>query len=113
MAKKKPTNESLIGSIYVNEGSGLIHSYDLYQNDDDQTIIRYGAGTSLWTQEIRGDVAGVLNDDGDAVTISIGDEHIRLDYAEMEVLTALIMSCNDTEMELREHKTTASLKPTR
>ena len=115
MAKKKQsptiTDSTHLGSIFVKEENTFVHSYELHHSDAyDTTFIKYAEG-NLWDREIQGSTAGSVFDNGDDVTISIGGNMFQLDYAEMEVLTALIMACNDSEMEFRQYVVSSSLKP--
>ena len=115
MAKKKQTNERFLGAVFTAEGDELVHNYDLWRNDDSyegETILKYTPSNTLWTQEIRGTAAGSVMDTGNNIHIRIGKKHFSVDYAEMEVLTAIIMSCTNQEMEFRQYKVTSSLKPT-
>ena len=111
MKKKKQTNENQKGAVYVNESDGLVHSYDVYHNQEGQTLLKYSSFSFLWSEHIRGTVAGSLYDNGDDIYITISGITTRYNYAQMEVLTALIMTCNQTEMEFRKYKVTSSLKP--
>ncbi len=115
MAKKKQsptiTDSTHLGSIFVKEEGTFVHSYELHHSDTyDTTSIRYAEG-KLWSDKIQGSVAGSVYDDGDEVAINIDGNIIRLDYAGMEVLTALIMACNDSEMEFRRYIVSSSIKP--
>ncbi len=117
MAKKKQSpiltnsTHTHLGSIFVKEEGTFVHSYELHHSlDYDTTFIKYSEG-KLWSESIQGDIAGSVYDNGDEVVISIGSVTIQLDYAEMEVLTALIMACNDTEMEFRKYIVSSSIKP--
>ena len=115
MAKKKQVlsyaDSKYLGSIFVKEEATFVHSYDLRHSDAyDTTFLRYAEG-KLWSEEIQGCTAGSITDSGDIVTINVGASTIQLDYADMEVLTALIMACNDTEMEFRKYMVSSSIKP--
>ncbi len=115
MAKKKQsptmTDSTHLGSIFVKEENTFVHSYELHRSDAyDTTFIKYAEG-KLWSDNIQGSTAGFICDSGDIVTINIGSSTTQLDYAEMEVLTALIMACNDTEMEFRQYIVSSSIKP--
>ena len=114
MAKKKQTNERFLGAVFTDEGGELIHNYDLWRNDDSdegETILKYSPSNTMWAQDIRDTPAGSVIDTGEDICIEIGRKRITLDYAEMEVLTAIIMSCTNQEMEFRQYKTISSLKP--
>ncbi len=115
MAKKKQsptiTDSTHLGSIFVKEENTFVHSYELHRSDAyDTTFIKYAEG-KLWSDNVQGSTAGSVYDNGDEVVISIGSTTIQLDYSEMEVLTALIMACNDTEMEFRQYIVSSSIKP--
>jgi hypothetical protein len=115
MAKKhqspRITDSTHLGSIFVKEDNTFVHSYELHHSDTyDTTFVKYAEG-NLWDKEIQGTSAGSVFDNGDEVTISIGSTMFQLDYAEMEALTALIMACNDSEMEFRKYVVSSSLKP--
>jgi hypothetical protein len=112
MAKKhkQVSNDTHLGSVFIKEEGVFAHSYELYQNESDYTYLKYAQG-NIWSDNIQDTTAGVINDNGDDVAIQIGNKFIKLDYAEMEVLTALIMACNDSEMEFRQYVVSSSLKP--
>jgi hypothetical protein len=115
MAKKQQspriTDSTHLGSIFVKEEGTFAHSYELHRSDAyDTTFIKYAEG-KLWSDNVQGSTAGSVYDNGDEVVISIGSTTIQLDYSEMEVLTALIMACNDTEMEFRQYIVSSSIKP--
>ena len=117
MAKKsvKPTitDSKYVGSVFVKEEGTFVHSYDIKHSDAyDTTLIKYAEG-KLWSDHVQGTTAGSVYDDGDIVAISVGPNTIQLDYAEMEVLTALIMACNTSEMEFRQYVVSSSIKPTK
>ena len=114
MAKKKQTNERFLGAVFTDEGGELVHNYDLWRNDNSdegETILKYTPSNLMWTQEIRGTAAGSVLDTGNDIHVQIGNKRLIVDYAEMEVLTAIIMSCTNQEMEFRQYKTISSLKP--
>lgn len=113
MAKKKSNNERFLGAVFTDEGGKLVHNYDLWKEDsgDQNTILKYSPSNTMWAESIRDTEAGSVIDTGDDIYIQIGRKRIVLDYAEMEVLTAIIMSCTNQEMEFRQYKTISSLKP--
>lgn len=114
MAKKKQTNETFLGAVFTDEGGELIHNYDLWRDDESgegETILKYSPSNTMWAENIRDTPAGSIIDTGDDIYIEIGKKRITLDYAEMEVLTAIIMSCSQQAMEFRQYKTISSLKP--
>lgn len=115
MAKKSVqptiTDSKYLGSVFVKEEGTFVHSYDIKHSDAyDTTLIKYSEGR-LWSENVQGTMAGSVYDNGDEVVISVGGNTMQLDYAEMEVLTALIMACNDTEMEFRKYVVSSSIKP--
>lgn len=115
MAKKKQTNERFLGAVFTDEGGELVHNYDLWRNDDSdegETILKYTPSNLMWAEHIRNTTAGSVLDTGNEIYIQIGKKRLSVDYAEMEVLTAIIMSCTNQEMEFRQYKVTSSLKPT-
>lgn len=111
MSKKtKQTTKKLAEVHVVNVyDKGLEHNYDIIHNvDTDVTYLMY-SGNDYWDSEIKETCAGSLYDDGSDVNITIDDTKFSLDYDQMERLTALILACNQSIMELRESKVVASL----
>lgn len=106
--KQNKANLKLVASVFtVNDYSkGHEHNYDVFHDSDtDATILKYSS-SKYWDDEIIGTAAAVLVDDGDQVEISIGDTAFSLDYSQMEELTALILACSQSDMEIREQKVT-------
>lgn len=113
MAKKtitKSTAKKMAEVHVVNEyDKGLAHNFDIYHdNETDYTTLKY-SNNDYWDFELHGTCAGSLWDDGDEVNIDIDGRQFSLDYDQMERLTALILACNTSIMELRESKVVASL----
>ena len=111
--KNKKHNENLrdVASVYVinDYADGFEHEYDIVRdNENDETIIKR-SNSSSWTEDCRGEVIGSLFDSGNDIYIKIYGTGFRLDYSQIEVLTALIMACNSTDMEVREHKVISKL----
>lgn len=114
MTKKNLSNERFLGAVFTDEGDELVHNYDLWRNDDlgdEETILKYSPSNRMWAENIRDTPAGSIIDTGNDIYVHIGKKRIVLDYAEMEVLTAIIMSCSQQAMEFRQYKTVSSLKP--
>lgn len=113
MAKKKSIETAYTrnskASVYVYEDHKFQHAYDIIHDTyTEETELRY-SDTGYWTSVCEGEEAGAVRDDGNNVTIRIEEKHITLDYAQMEILTALILACNETRMELRQHKIISSI----
>lgn len=113
MAKKTITksNAKKLAEVHVvnQYDKGLEHNFDIYHdNETDVTTLKYSNNT-YWDSEVRETCAGSLWDDGDTVHIDIDGKKIALDYDEIERLTALVLACNTSIMELRESKVIASL----
>lgn len=98
-----------VASVYIYEEDKFEHNYDIIVDTaEEETQIVYSQNP-IWTEEFRGKKTGSVNDDGNNVTIKIDNKKITLDYCQMEVLTALILACNQTRMELRQHKVISSI----
>ena len=108
--KKKEPNTKHLGSVFVKEDGQFVHTYELEHSESGVTSIHYSIG-EVWTEMVQGVEAGSVYDNGNEVAIQIEGKSIRLDYAQMEVLTALLMSCNESEMELRKYHIISSIKP--
>jgi len=67
---------------------GLNHSWD------QRIKMKYGQNSD-WAQHIKGTTAAKLKDNGDDITITLGNQKITLDYSEIEQLQALLMYHND------------------
>lgn len=113
MAKKTTTKLSTrkLAEVHVvnQYDVGLEHNFDIYHdNETDVTTLKY-SNNDYWDSDLHSTCAGSLWDDGDTVHIDIDGKKIALDYDEIERLTALILACNTSIMELRESKVVASL----
>ena len=90
--------------VYVsnNWGEGLEHDYDI-KYEDDKTICLY-SNNSEWADYLQGQEAGSIKDMGDEFLIKLGEQKIKLDYADMQVLKILLLSdLNDVDyFEIRE-----------
>ena len=94
--------------VYVtnNVGDPLEHDYDL-RYEEDRTVCLYSRN-SEWADYLHGQDAGVIkNIYDDGFLIKIGDQKMKLDYADMQVLKILLLSdLEDTDyFEIRESKT--------
>lgn len=112
MAKKSSTKVkgSKVAEVYVTNiyDKGLEHNFDILHSDLAGSILSYSEN-DYWSSKLQGEYAGSLHDEGDAVTIEIDDIVFSLDYDQMERLTALIIACSDSIIEIRESKVVASL----
>jgi hypothetical protein len=112
MAKKTKTklNGSKVAEVYVVNvyEKGLEHNFDILHSDTSGTILSY-SDNDYWDSRLKGEYAGNLHDDGDAVSIEIDDIYFSLDYDQMERLTALILACSDSIVEIRESRVVSSL----
>lgn len=112
MAKKSKSkaNASKVAEVYVTNvyPKGLEHNFDILHSDSAGTILRY-SDSDYWDSELQGTCAGSVLDDGNSVNIDIDDVSFSLDYDQMERLTALILACSDSIIEIRESNVVASL----
>ena len=78
--------------VYVenNLGEGMEYDYDL-KYEDGKTVCLY-SHNSEWTDYLHGQKAGYIKDIEDGFVIKIGEQKIKLDYAEMQVLKILLLS---------------------
>ena len=90
--------------VYVsnNWGEGLEHDYDI-KYEDDKTICLY-SNNSEWADYLQGQKAGSIKDIDDGFVVKIGEQKMKLDYADMQVLKILLLSeLNDVDyFEIRE-----------
>jgi len=90
--------------VYVsnNYGEGLEHDYDI-KYEDDKTICLY-SNNSEWADYLQGQKAGSIKDIEDGFVVKIGEQKMKLDYADMQVLKILLLSeINDVDyFEIRE-----------
>jgi hypothetical protein len=113
MAKKTitKTEGNVVAEIYVvnDYAKGLEHNYDVVRdNEMDVTMLRF-SNNPYWDSEVKGTCAGSIWDDGDTVHLNIDGIKASLDYDQMERLTALILACNTSIMEMRKSTVIASL----
>jgi hypothetical protein len=112
MAKKTITKKKAtkVAEVYVTNvyDKGLEHNFDILHSDTAGTILRY-SDNDYWNSELQGTCAGSVLDDGDSVNINIDGRLFSLDYDQMERLTALILACSDSIIEIRESTVVASL----
>lgn len=113
MEKKKMIDDLYkkipIGSIYVFEEDSFYHYYDVVHDEADEEIQIFYSKSDEWTDWTKGKKTGSIASDGDNIKIKIDNKIIKLDHAQMEVLTALILSSNETRMELRQNKVISSI----
>jgi hypothetical protein len=111
MTKKQSDKWSnIIASVFTKtEDDTYSHEYDIAhcQETSRTTVIRSNSGT--WSDTAKGEQAGHIVDDEDNITIYIDGQVLILDYAEFEVLTALVMAVNQDDIELRQYKTISKL----
>jgi hypothetical protein len=66
------------------------YDYDL-KYEDGKTICLY-SNNSEWTDYMHGQEAGSIKDIEDGFVVKVGEQKIKLDYAEMQVLKILLLS---------------------
>jgi hypothetical protein len=90
--------------VYVNnnEDGTLEHDYDLLQ-DGDKIQCLYSCN-SEWTEHLHGKKAGSIKLTDDGNVIKIGNQKMKLDFADLQVLQILLLAdTNDTDyFEIRE-----------
>ena len=90
--------------VYVsnNLGDPLEHDYNL-EYKEDKTICLY-SNNSEWADFLHGQEAGSIKEIEDGFLVKVGEQNIKLDYAEMQVLKILLLSdLNDADyFEIRE-----------
>ena len=90
--------------VYVsnNYGEGLEHDYDL-KYEDNKRLCLY-SNNSVWADYIQGQQAGSIKDIEDGFVVKVGEQKMKLDYADMQVLKILLLSeLNDVDyFEIRE-----------
>jgi hypothetical protein len=93
--------------VYVsyNEGELLEHDYDL-KYEDDKIVCLYSHNRE-WVEYLRGQNAGSIKAIEDGYVIKVGEQKMKLDYAEIQVLKILLLSdLEDSDcFEIRESKT--------
>jgi len=81
----------------------LSHDYDL-EDGFIFTTLTY-SNNSEWADDIRGTIAGTIQDDGNGVTIKMeGIKKLELDYGQAQRLLILLLSNNSEKIEIRESK---------
>lgn len=91
--------------VYVSNnlvGDKLEHDYDL-KYEEGKTICLY-AHNSEWTEHLHGKKAGSVKDIEDGYLIKVGEQKMKLSYAEIQLLKILLLSeINDSDyFEIRE-----------
>jgi len=93
--------------VYVsnNEGEPLEHDYDL-KYDDDKVVCLY-SHNSEWADYLRGQDVGSIKAIEDGYVIKVGEQKMKLDFADIQVLKILLLSdLEDSDyFEIRESKT--------
>lgn len=108
---KKKINNPITNQVWVinDYEEGFSHEYDLISDTDNDITYVHRSFNTEWEHSCRGEKVGYLKDDGNNVMLGLGGKEIFLDYAQLEVLTALIMNYNEFDVELRESKVTKKL----
>jgi hypothetical protein len=90
--------------VYVenNMGEGMEYDYDL-KYEDGKTICLY-SNNSEWAEYLHGQEAGSIKDIEDGFVVKVGEQKMKLDYADIQVLKILLLSdLNDADyFEIRE-----------
>ena len=90
--------------VYVsnNYGEGLEHDYDI-KYEDNKRLCLY-SNNSGWADYLQGQKAGSIKDIEDGFVVKVGEQKMKLDYADMQVLKILLLSeLNDVDyFEIRE-----------
>ena len=90
--------------VYVsnNVGDPLEHDFNL-EYIEDKTLCLY-SNNSEWADYLQGQKAGSIKDIEDGFVIKVGEQKMKLDYADMQVLKILLLSeINDVDyFEIRE-----------
>jgi hypothetical protein len=98
------TKTNNMKQVYVsnNLGDPLEYDYDL-KYEDGKTICLY-SNNSEWADFLHGQEAGSIKEIEDGFLVKVGEQKIKLDYAEMQVLKILLLSdLNDADyFEIRE-----------
>lgn len=93
--------------VYVsnNLGDPLEYDYDLKYEEGKRTCL-YSCN-SEWTEYLHGQKAGSIKDIDDGFLIKIGEQKMKLDFADLQVLKILLLAdTDDTDyFEIRESKT--------
>ena len=93
--------------VYVQTDSDgiepLSHDYDL-EDGYLFTTLKH-SNNNEWNDDVKGSVAGTLQDDGNGVTIKMeGIKKLELDYMQAQKLLILLLSNNSEKIEIRESK---------
>lgn len=83
------------------------HDYDITEVDN-AVVLSY-SNNPLWSSGLQGKLRASWIDDGNSIKVKIGDKKFHFGYDELIELTALILHCNETRIELREFQTIKSL----
>jgi hypothetical protein len=90
--------------VYVsnNVGDPLEHDYNL-RLDDDKIVCLY-SNNSEWAEYLHGQKAGTIKVIDDGYVIKIGEQKMKLDFADLQVLKILLLAdLEDTDyFEIRE-----------
>ena len=88
--------------------SPLIHDYDL-EDGYLFTTLRHSYHSD-WTEDVKGAVAGTIQDDGNGLIINIEDlKKLKLNYLQAQKLLILLLSNNQEKIEIRESKVIKSI----
>jgi hypothetical protein len=81
----------------------LSHDYNLEDGIIFTALIH--SNNSDWNDDIRGTIAGTIQDDGNGVIIKMeGMKKLELDYMQAQKLLILLLSNNSEKIEIRESK---------
>ncbi len=86
----------------------LSHDYDL-EDGYLFTTLKY-SNNNEWNNDIKGSLAGSLQDDGNGIIIKIeGMKKLELDYMQAQKLLILLFNNNEEKIEIRESKLIKSI----
>jgi len=86
----------------------LSHDYDL-EDGYLFTTLKHSYQID-WTEDLKGAIAGTLQDDGNGLIINIeGLKKLKLDYLQAQQLLILLLSNNQEKIEIRESKVIKSI----
>lgn len=90
------------------EDEPLSHDYDL-EDGYLFTTLKHSHHND-WTEDLKGAIAGTLQDDGNGLIINIeGLKKLKLDYLQAQKLLILLLSNNEEKIEIRESKVIRSI----
>lgn len=90
------------------EVESLSHDYDL-EDGYLFTTLKF-SNSNDWAEDLKGAVAGTLQDDGNGIIINIPDlKKLKLDYSQAQQLLILLLSNNEEKIEIRESKVIKSV----